>query len=136
MAMLDPNKAWSLFMSDPADFLIVGAFIFGIAWWLRGFIHKERLLLSNDKVEKAQREAADIGQKLIVAETRNAELLRKIEINAPASSLLANANSTASAIGELKIVAEHLQGTLTFSGTRYAPVLPASRQGDTPKKQK
>jgi hypothetical protein len=58
MAMLDPNKAWSLFMTDPVDFLIVAgaviAFFGGGAWWLRGHWTSERIAALEERLRLAQ----------------------------------------------------------------------------------
>jgi hypothetical protein len=47
MTSLDPDRAWTLFMSDPAYFafifVTVAVAVFGLAWWLRHFIGKERI---------------------------------------------------------------------------------------------
>jgi len=130
MAAIDPNKAWALFMSDPADFILMFAATIGavawFVWWFRGFIHKERMLLSDDRVEKAQAEAKQISEKLAETERGNAELVRQIEISATPATLLANAASTSVMLGELRIVSDNLRTTLTFGGTRAATVLPKS----------
>jgi hypothetical protein len=64
MAMLDPNKAWSLFMMDPVDFLIalgaVIAFFGGGAWWLRGHWTSERIATLEERLRLAQDGQANV----------------------------------------------------------------------------
>ena len=47
MAALDLNRAWALFMSDPAYFVAIFVIVAGavatFTWWLRHFIGKERI---------------------------------------------------------------------------------------------
>jgi hypothetical protein len=58
MALLDPNRAWALFMSDPADFIAMFAAVavpaFGCAWWLRHFIGKERISTLEERLRFAK----------------------------------------------------------------------------------
>jgi hypothetical protein len=128
MAIVDPNRAWALFMSDPIDFILMFAVVIAavafFVWWFRGFIHKERMALSNDRVQKAQGEVEQISKKLTEVEGRNAELVRQIQSQAPQAVLIANATSTSTGISELRIITNALHGTLTFGGARAVDVRP------------
>jgi len=52
--MVDPQKAWALFISDPVDFtamyVIVAGAVFGFAWWLRSFIGNERVAALEERI--------------------------------------------------------------------------------------
>jgi hypothetical protein len=58
MTSPDPDRAWALFMSDPADFIamfaVVAGTAFGCAWWLRHFIGKERIATLEERLKFAK----------------------------------------------------------------------------------
>ena len=79
-------------MVDPADSLLalgVVVVFAGGGFWLRGFILKERIVLS-DNLKRARAEARELGRKLIEAENRNSMLQQMVVKRAPTDRILAN----------------------------------------------
>lgn len=66
---VDPTKAWALFMSDPVNFLLIMAIVASAAWFIRGFMGKERI--------------AALKERLELASERHTVLTQQIEVLAP-----------------------------------------------------
>ena len=123
--MVDPNKAWSLFMVDPADFLLalgVVVVFAGGGFWLRGFILKERIVLS-DNLKRARAEARELGRKLIEAENRNSMLQQMVVKRAPTDRILANVEATAAIIDEMRIITNSMGVALGPASGAPTPLL-------------
>jgi hypothetical protein len=73
MATPNPTAAWALFTSDPIDFITMFVLVIGavatFTWWLRGFLHKERIALSSERLESAQEDVRRLEQRLVLAVT-------------------------------------------------------------------
>jgi hypothetical protein len=122
---------WGLAVRHPGAVSAVisgfGALLVGavwLAWWLRGFIHKERTLLSADRVAKAQAEAEEIRKQLAEAERKNAQYVAQIRANAPRAELLANAAHTSQTLSQLRIISDSLTVTLGPTHGQFSIVLP------------
>jgi hypothetical protein len=50
LKMVDPHKAWALFMSDPVDFIVMFAAVAVASWALCSFIRKERVDTLKERV--------------------------------------------------------------------------------------
>jgi hypothetical protein len=87
MTALDLNRAWALFISDPAYFIAIFAIVagaaFGCAWWLRHFIGKERIATLEERLQLAKDKydgsTADV-QRLTAYSSRLESEVAKLEV--------------------------------------------------------
>ena len=118
---IDPNKAWTLFMSDPADFVLmfaaVAAAAFWFAWWLRSHIVKERLELL-----RSQRD--DLDKKLKAADSSLATLRTQISNKGGDTELLTATYSARAIFGDMQIISDNMRVTLTPTSGPFRIVVP------------
>src|SRR5205823_3291693 len=129
-----PQGAWVLLMTDPASFVAAMVLALGIGWWFRGFLHKERMALMNDRLEKAREEAKEFGTKLAQAENKNAEIPLLIKSNAQPALIGQSATLAGSMIHDLRIANEALQTTLTAPDTFYSAKIRLTKSSDSHEK--
>jgi len=116
-----------VFLNKAADFLVaLGAVIVfvGGGWWLRGFIHKDRIALSGDNLKRTRVEARELGRKLIEAENRNSMLHQMIVKRAPTDRILANVEATSAIIDEMRIISNSMGVTLGSVSGASVPLSP------------
>ena len=115
--MVDLNKA--------ADFLLALGVVVVFAsggFWLRGFILKQRIALS-DNLKRARADARELGRKLIEAENRNSMLQQMIVKRAPTDRILANVEATAAIIDEMRTISNSMGVTLGPASGAPTPLL-------------
>jgi hypothetical protein len=128
--MLDPNKAWSLFMMDPVDFLTaisaIIAFSGGGAWWLRGYILNERVQTSEDRLKLAgeqynnvQSQLTDLKAQVATQQSTIADLRSSLSPSARVEQLARSNTEIESALTSLVNSTSALGHTLTISGGTY-----------------
>jgi predicted Zn-dependent protease len=100
MTSPDPNKAWALFMSDPADFIAmfaaVAVAVAAFTWWLRHFIGKERIATLEERLklskEKYDTSTEDI-QRLTTVAARLQSEVAKLQSALPSPALRPQLNA-------------------------------------------
>jgi hypothetical protein len=129
----DPAAIWALFQSDPPNFILmfvaVIVFFGGGAWWLRGFIHKEKEKTFDHRLKLAQENQQSLTSKLDAAGAKILELQAQISAGAQRKELTATVKSSVDLFADVKAANVELQTSLspqTSFATGKFKVIPGS----------
>jgi hypothetical protein len=125
MALPTPQTAWTLFMSDPVDFVLMFAAVIVVVavfiWWLRGFIGKERIAALEERLRLAADEQKPLTRQIETLTAQVSSLTTQIEQSAPLPQLAMATAGVTGTIGKLSEANTTLGSTLTMTGVPAGP---------------
>ena len=129
--MPDPNKAWTLFMSDPVTFILIFAAVVvvagGFAWWLRGYIGKERIDALNERLTLAREGQATVTHEVETLRKKVADqhsVIARLRLPPIESKqLFASSATVADSVTALSTANNALATTLTLVPGRYQVIV-------------
>jgi chromosome segregation ATPase len=124
---VDPQKAWGLFASDPADFLVMFAIVIlavaWFVWWFRGYLVKERIETNEQRLALAREEQAAVTKQIEVLKPQLEEARSQLS---KATTALVEIKSKPAALSNAIAQLKKAEGNSTLASTTVGTLLEAN----------